>query len=118
MVLLFTQYTPYCHDSGAWDEAAKEAYASSVFSLIDEYAPGFKASVVGKEVLTPPDLERIFSLTGGVSFLNVDETSHSSILVGQCATSLCSHSRLIFCVLLGVSPIETKFNSLKLLKLI
>ena len=29
------------------------------------YAPGFKSSIVGKEVLPPPDLERIFGLTGG-----------------------------------------------------
>ena len=40
-----------------------------VFDCIEEYAPGFKQLVVGKEVLTPPDLERIFGLTGGVSYL-------------------------------------------------
>ena len=39
----------------------------TVFNCIEEYAPGFKQLVVGKEVLTPPDLERIFGLTGGVS---------------------------------------------------
>ena len=32
------------------------------------YAPGFKASIVGKEVLPPPDLEAIFGLTGGNIF--------------------------------------------------
>ncbi len=37
-----------------------------VFDTIEEYAPGFRRMVVGKEVLTPPDLERIFGLTGGV----------------------------------------------------
>ena len=42
-------------------------YAHAVFDCIEEYAPGFKQLVVGKEVLTPPDLERIFGLTGGVS---------------------------------------------------
>jgi len=35
---------------------------------VEDYAPGFKASVLGKDVLTPPDLERIFGLTGGVSY--------------------------------------------------
>ncbi|KAL5471396.1 hypothetical protein EMCRGX_G029511 [Ephydatia muelleri] len=39
-----------------------------VFDCIEEYAPGFKQLVVGKEVLTPPDLERIFGLTGGSIF--------------------------------------------------
>ena len=39
----------------------------AVFSNIEEYAPGFKASVVGHDILTPPDLESIFGLTGGVT---------------------------------------------------
>lgn len=38
-----------------------------VFSNIEEYAPGFTDSIVGMEVLTPPDLESIFGLTRGVS---------------------------------------------------
>lgn len=43
-------------------------YLDSVFDCIEQYAPGFKASIVGKDVLTPPDLEEIFGLTGGVCF--------------------------------------------------
>lgn len=39
-----------------------------VFSNIEEYAPGFIDSIIGMEVLTPPDLEEIFGLTGGVSY--------------------------------------------------
>ena len=42
----------------------------AVFNSIEDYCPGFKELVVGKEVLTPPDLERIFGLTGGVSSLS------------------------------------------------
>jgi len=38
-----------------------------VFNNIDEYAPGFSSSVIGYEVLSPPDLEETFGLTGGVS---------------------------------------------------
>ena len=38
---------------------------SPVFSQVDEYAPGFSDSVVGYDALAPPDLERIFGLTGG-----------------------------------------------------
>lgn len=45
--------------------------AAQVFNVIEEYAPGFKDSVVGKEVLPPPDLERIFGLTGGVRNLQI-----------------------------------------------
>lgn len=39
---------------------------SLVFDCIEAYAPGFKASVIGRDILTPPDLERIFGLPGGV----------------------------------------------------
>lgn len=38
----------------------------SVFDTVEQYAPGFKESVVGRDILTPPDLERVFGLTGGV----------------------------------------------------
>ena len=41
---------------------------SLVFDTIETYAPGFRKLVVGKEVLTPSDLERIFGLTGGVRY--------------------------------------------------
>lgn len=37
-----------------------------MFDCIEAYAPGFKASVIGRDILTPPDLERIFGLPGGV----------------------------------------------------
>jgi phytoene dehydrogenase-like protein len=66
--LLFTQFTPYAPANGSWsDPKYKEGYAERVFDLIEGYAPGFKASVVGKEVLSPWDLEQTFNLTGGVS---------------------------------------------------
>lgn len=37
-----------------------------VFACIEAYAPGFQASVLGRDILTPPDLERVFGLPGGV----------------------------------------------------
>ncbi|KAM6391254.1 pyridine nucleotide-disulfide oxidoreductase domain-containing protein 2 isoform 2-T2 [Pluvialis apricaria] len=69
VVSLFTQYTPYMLAGGRpWDEQAKNAYADTVFDCIEAYAPGFKASVIGRDILTPPDLERIFGLPGGNIF--------------------------------------------------
>lgn len=38
-----------------------------VFDCIEAYAPGFKRSVLARDILTPRDLERIFGLPGGVS---------------------------------------------------
>lgn len=40
---------------------------TTVFECIEAYAPGFKSSVLARDILTPPDLERIFGLPGGVS---------------------------------------------------
>ncbi|XP_011784141.1 PREDICTED: pyridine nucleotide-disulfide oxidoreductase domain-containing protein 2 [Colobus angolensis palliatus] len=69
VVSLFTQYTPYTLAGGkAWDEQERNAYADRVFDCIEVYAPGFKDSVVGRDILTPPDLERIFGLPGGNIF--------------------------------------------------
>jgi phytoene dehydrogenase-like protein len=73
VALLFCQYAPY-HLTGRgaaggvagcdW-ASEREAFARRVFSVIDEHAPGFSASIVGYEVLAPPDLEAIFGLPGG-----------------------------------------------------
>ncbi|XP_008586871.1 PREDICTED: pyridine nucleotide-disulfide oxidoreductase domain-containing protein 2 isoform X1 [Galeopterus variegatus] len=69
VVSLFTQYTPYMLGGGkVWDEQERNAYADKVFGCIEAYAPGFKGSVVGRDILTPPDLERIFGLPGGNIF--------------------------------------------------
>ncbi|XP_060073027.1 pyridine nucleotide-disulfide oxidoreductase domain-containing protein 2-like [Ylistrum balloti] len=67
--LLFTQYTPYHLAEGQeWDDHMRNRYADTVFDDIEKYAPGFKASVVGRDILTPPDLEKTFNLTGGNIF--------------------------------------------------
>ncbi|XP_062988553.1 pyridine nucleotide-disulfide oxidoreductase domain-containing protein 2 isoform X3 [Elgaria multicarinata webbii] len=69
VVSLFTQYTPYTLAGGKqWDSREREDYADRVFDCVEAYAPGFKASVIGRDVLTPPDLERIFGLPGGNIF--------------------------------------------------
>ena len=64
---LFTQYTPYSIPGG-WTAEAKASYARSVFDVIEGYAPGFTASLLHYEVLTPPDLEAEFGLSGGNIF--------------------------------------------------
>ena len=53
--------------AGSWDDI-KERYADRVEALIEGYAPGFKASVLGRAVLSPADLERDnVNLIGGDS---------------------------------------------------
>ncbi|XP_069610106.1 pyridine nucleotide-disulfide oxidoreductase domain-containing protein 2 [Ranitomeya imitator] len=69
VISIFSQYTPYTLSDGRqWNEDERNKYADSVFDWIEKYAPGFKASVIGRDVLTPPDLERIFGLSGGNIF--------------------------------------------------
>ncbi|ETW00338.1 hypothetical protein H310_07705 [Aphanomyces invadans] len=68
IALLFVQYTPYLPKDGPWTDAKKAAFADQCFSVIEQYAPGFKASIVGTDILTPPDLERVFSLPRGNIF--------------------------------------------------
>ncbi|KAG8383991.1 hypothetical protein BUALT_Bualt04G0071300 [Buddleja alternifolia] len=69
VINLFIQYTPYKPIEGSWgDPAYRESFAQKCFNLIEEYAPGFKSSIVGYDMLTPPDLEREIGLTGGNIF--------------------------------------------------
>ncbi|MDH3211379.1 MAG: NAD(P)/FAD-dependent oxidoreductase [Myxococcales bacterium] len=64
---LFVQYVPYALAERDWD-AERDRFADRVLALVDEVAPGFSESVLQREVLAPPDLERIFGLTGGNIF--------------------------------------------------
>ena len=68
--LLFCQYAPYSgYDGRGWDApGARERFAASVYAVIEEYAPGFTASILGQDILTPLDLERVFGLPGGNIF--------------------------------------------------
>jgi phytoene dehydrogenase-like protein len=64
---MFVQYAPYELAGSRW-ERERDAFADRVCALVDEVAPGFSQSVLHREVLAPPDLEREFALTGGNLF--------------------------------------------------
>jgi phytoene dehydrogenase-like protein len=63
----FVQYAPYKLADGNWDEQ-REAFANNVIDTIAECAPNIKDLIIGKQVLTPLDLEREFGLTQGNIF--------------------------------------------------
>ena len=46
----------------------REQMRERAIGAIEEVAPGFRDSIEHVEVLAPPDLERIFGLTGGNIF--------------------------------------------------
>ncbi|MBV8727258.1 MAG: NAD(P)/FAD-dependent oxidoreductase [Candidatus Eremiobacteraeota bacterium] len=65
---MFVQYAPYKLKDGTWDQGTKDAFADRCFEILEQHAPGFTASVVARQVLSPVDLEKTFNLTGGNIF--------------------------------------------------
>src|ERR1700756_4112410 len=63
----FVQYAPYKLAEGTWDDQ-REAFGDTVINTIAEHAPNIKKIIVGRQVLTPLDLEREFGLTQGNIF--------------------------------------------------
>jgi len=65
---LFCQhFNPELPDGRDWDDV-KEQVADHVIATVDAYAPNFRRAVVGRQVLSPRDLEREFGLVGGDIF--------------------------------------------------
>jgi phytoene dehydrogenase-like protein len=65
---LFCQHVaPQLPDEKSWDEYREEV-ADLMIATVDKYAPGFAASVMGRQILSPLDLERQFGLLGGDIF--------------------------------------------------
>jgi phytoene dehydrogenase-like protein len=63
----FVQYAPYKLKDGNWDQK-KEAFGDAVVDTISEYAPNLKNIIIGRQVVTPLDLEREWGLTEGNIF--------------------------------------------------
>jgi phytoene dehydrogenase-like protein len=63
----FVQYAPYKLAQGTWDDH-KEAFGDTVINTIAEHAPNIKKIIIGRQILTPLDLEREFGLTQGNIF--------------------------------------------------
>jgi len=65
---LFCQHVaPQLPNGSSWDEHRDEV-ADLMIDTVDRYAPGFAASVLGRQILSPLDLEREFGLLGGDIF--------------------------------------------------
>jgi phytoene dehydrogenase-like protein len=68
LMSMFIQYAPYELRDGSWDDDRRDVFADRCFDVVNEYAPNFTSSVIDRQVLAPPDLERVFNLTGGNIF--------------------------------------------------
>jgi phytoene dehydrogenase-like protein len=63
----FVQYAPYHLSASTWD-AEREPFGDAVVETIAEHAPNLPQLIRHRQVLTPLDLEREFSLTEGNIF--------------------------------------------------
>jgi phytoene dehydrogenase-like protein len=65
---LFCQHVaPELPDGRSWDDA-REMVSDLMIDTVEAYAPGFRASIIARQILSPLDLERDFGLIGGDIF--------------------------------------------------
>jgi phytoene dehydrogenase-like protein len=64
---VFVQYAPY-HIDGGWTDAKREAFGDAVINTLAEYAPNLPSAILGRQVLTPADIERTVGLSEGNIF--------------------------------------------------
>jgi phytoene dehydrogenase-like protein len=67
LLSMFVQYAPYKLRHGTWDDR-RAAFADRCFEVLEQYAPNFRRAVLDRQVLAPPDIERVYGLTGGNIF--------------------------------------------------
>jgi phytoene dehydrogenase-like protein len=83
---LFCQHVaPQLPKGESWD-AHRESVADLMIDTVDRFAPNFKASVLGRQIMSPLDLERTFGLVGGDIFhgkLQLDQMLSARPMLGH-----------------------------------
>ena len=83
---LFCQHVaPTLPNGASWDEHREEV-ADLMIATVERYAPGFGASVLGRQIKSPLDLERDFGLVGGDIFhgaLSLNQLFSARPMLGQ-----------------------------------
>jgi phytoene dehydrogenase-like protein len=64
---IFVQYAPYRLKEGTWEQK-REAFGDAVINTLSEYAPNLKKAIIGRQVLSPWDMEQRIGLTEGNIF--------------------------------------------------
>ena len=62
------QYAPYKLKPGLHWDTQREAFGDAVVDTISQYAPNLKSLIIGRQVITPLDIERSIGLTEGNIF--------------------------------------------------
>jgi phytoene dehydrogenase-like protein len=82
---LFCQHVaPVLPNGASWD-AHREHVADVMIDLVTSHAPNFKAAVLGRQIMSPLDLERTFGLIGGDIFhgaLSLDQLFSARPMLG------------------------------------
>jgi phytoene dehydrogenase-like protein len=82
---LFCQHFRYALPHGrSWDEERDRA-ADHIVAAVDAHAPGFAASIIGRQIHSPLDLERRFGLVGGDIFhgkMGLDQLFSARPMIG------------------------------------
>jgi phytoene dehydrogenase-like protein len=85
---LFCQHVaPRFADGSSWEQH-RETVADLMIDTVETFAPGFKASVIGRQSLSPLDLERVFGLPNGDIFhgaLTLDQLYCARPMLGYAA---------------------------------
>jgi phytoene dehydrogenase-like protein len=83
---LFCQHVaPQLPNGESWD-VHRDTVADLMIDTVDRYAPGFRASVIGRLALAPSDLEERFGLVGGDIFhgrLTLDQLFSARPVLGH-----------------------------------
>jgi phytoene dehydrogenase-like protein len=83
---LFCQHVaPTLPDGASWDDH-RDQVADVMIDLVNSHAPNFKASVLGRQIMSPLDLERTFGLIGGDIFhgaLSLDQMFSARPMLGH-----------------------------------
>ncbi len=83
---LFCQHVaPVLPDGASWDQH-RDQVADVMIDLVNSHAPNFKASVLGRQIMSPLDLERTFGLIGGDIFhgaLSLDQMFSARPMLGH-----------------------------------
>lgn len=83
---LFCQHVaPTLPDGASWDDHREEV-ADLMIATVDRWAPNFKRSVLGRQIMSPLDLERTFGLVGGDIFhgaLGLDQLFAARPMLGH-----------------------------------
>ena len=82
---LFCQHFRYqLPGSKSWDKV-RDKVADHVIATVDHHAPGFAASIIGRQIHSPLDLERRFGLIGGDIFhgkMGLDQLFSARPMIG------------------------------------